>query len=706
MSSIKKDSIEFAGQTLTIQTGELAPRADASVLAQLGETVVLATVSVSKNDTQLDYFPLTIEYIEKYYAGGIISGSRFIKRERFPSDRAILVARQVDHAIRPLFPNGFKKEVNVILTLLAYDGVNNPEALTLTAASTALLMSSIPFSGPASSVMIGLKSDQLILNPEVHDEDDTELDMSMVVACNEGNILNIEGWADEVSEDKMDEVLDLALSETKRLNEFQVSFTKDLLQEKIVFEESVVDPATVEKVISSHGEEIKSALYDRGNRDELRDSIIEKLVDAREEDDETDYRTVVEYIMKKYMREGVLKEEKRASGRSLTDVREITIKPDYLPRVHGSALFQRGLTQVVSIVTLGSTRLEQQSESYMGEESKSFMHHYTAPNYSVGEAGRFSYYPGRREIGHGAIGENALLKMLPNTDDFPYTIRVASEVMSQNGSSSMASTCGTSLALMQAGVPLKAHVGGVSIGLVTNDDLSDFKLLTDIEGLEDFYGDMDFKVTGTTKGITAIQLDSKLHGVPVHMLKEALRQSRDGRLLIIEKMTTALPKPNGAVSAYAPKVAKVSVDPTRIGELIGPGGKVIKAITESTGVDIDIQEDGDVFLAGPNEEAVGKALKMIKDIVLEVEPGEIYEAEVVKLMPFGAFANITPSVSGLIHVSEMADTFVKDPSTIVKEGDKVTVRIKGIDESGKISLSMKEIDKAPVQTETEEVSIE
>jgi polyribonucleotide nucleotidyltransferase len=681
-------SIQVNGEPMVFKFGKLAPRAESAVLAQLGETVVLTVVSMNNKDTTLDYFPLTVEYVEKYYAGGIISGSRFLKREMRPSDTAVLKGRQIDHSIRSLFPKSFKKDVNVIVTVLSYDGVHDPELLAVNSASMALMLSSIPFNGPSAAVRVGIKGSELMINSGNDVEE--ELDGEFMVSVREDRVLNIEGWGKQIPEEMMGEVLDKAVEYCQPILEAQRAFAKEHGKAKIEVAELPAPEELIDQVKKDHSEQITKALFDKENRNKLMQEVKDKLAE-NEELSASDIDTAVEYVARKIMRTNILKEEKRTSGRQLDEIRDLEVEVGVLPRVHGSALFRRGKTQCLSVATLGSTRLVQTLESFEGEEEKPFMHHYNGPSYSLGEAGRFAYYPGRREIGHGHIAENALKAVLPNTEEFPYTIRVVSEILSQQGSSSMAATCGTSLALMQAGVPLKAQVGGISVGLITNDDdMNDYKLLTDLEDVEDFYGDMDFKVTGTAQGVTAIQLDNKLMGVPVAILKAAFEKSKQARLQILAAMNDVIAEPNKDLSQYAPRVKVIKINPDKIGELIGPGGKNIKGIYEKCNnmVDIDIKDEGLVYLTSASAEMSKLAEDMINSVVEEPEIGKTYSGVVDKIMPYGAFVDVSAGISGLVHVSEMSDKFVKDPGTIVKEGQTVRVKIIKI-ENGKVSFTMK-----------------
>jgi polyribonucleotide nucleotidyltransferase len=682
--------IELNGEEMIFKFGKLAPRAEAAVTAQIGETVVLTTVSMNSEDSTLDYFPLTIEYIEKYYAGGLISSSRFQKREGRPSDSAVLKARQIDHSIRSLFPKSFKKEVNLIVTVLAYDGVHDPEILAVNSASLALMLSSIPFFGPSASVRMGIKDSQLMVNPG--NDIKEELDAEFMVSVREDRILNIEGWGAEVPEDLMGKLMEEAVKACQPLLKGQIEFSSEAGKKKMEYADLPAPEELIAKVKETYTDKITEALYDNDNRQNMMKAIKAELLEGDAELAVSDIDTAVEYVGRKIMRTNVMTEEKRTSGRKLTEIRELEIDVDLLPRVHGSALFRRGKTQALTITTLGSTRMVQTLESFEGESTKSFMHYYNGPAYSLGEAGRFSYYPGRREVGHGNITENAMKKMLPSTEEFPYTIRVVSEILSQQGSSSMAAACGTTLSLMAAGVPLKAPVAGISVGLVTEDgDISKYKLLTDIADLEDYYGDMDYKVTGTSRGVTAIQLDNKLMGVPVAVLQAATMQSREARLQILEEMAKVIDAPRAELSKYAPRVKVLKINPERIGAIIGPGGKNIKSIIERAGkgVDINIEDDGTISITAATPEGSDIAVGIIESMTEEAQLDKIYTGQIDKVMAYGAFVDVSENISGLLHVSEMSENFVKDPTQIVKEGQIVKVKVTKIDGDGRISFSMK-----------------
>ncbi len=688
---------EIAGQKITFEVGEFAPRADSAILASMGETVVLATVTISKEDSDRDYFPLTVEFIEKFYAGGIISGSRFIKRERFPSEEAILKARMIDRSLRPLFPQDFRKDIQIVITVLSYDEKNDPIVVGINAASAAVCISGVPFGGPVAGVKVGLQDDKYILNPGNGELEKSE--MEFMLSGYDKKIVMIDAGSKEVSEDKVAGSFDFAVDNFKDLIEFQKEFISEVGSSKIEFDQKEENEELKKMILEKYEERINDVIYDlKGNIPGERRSVaisemIKEFIEEKEgEYSKSEVSNVIEKVVKKKVRKGILEDARRSSGRKLDEVREINCRVGVLPRTHGSTLFARGITQALSIVTLGSTRLEQTLESLEGEETKRYMHHYNGPSFSLGEAGRYSYYPGRREIGHGALAEKALKPVIPSEEDFPYTIRVVSEILSQQGSSSMASVCGSTLALMDAGVPIKDLVAGIAIGLVTSDDMKRHVLLTDVQDLEDFYGDMDFKVAGTKNGITAIQMDNKLKGIDVDILKEALEKAKDARLFVLEKMSKVLPEPRKNLSEYAPKIDTIKINPEKISELIGPGGKVIKKIIEETGVEIDVKEDGSVHIASVSEEAQEKALKMVNDIVEEAEVGKIYEGVVSQVMPYGVFVDVSPSISGLVHISEIADEYVKDASQFVKEGDKVKVKVIGIDDEGRVNFSIKRVE--------------
>lgn len=694
MSKKTVKSLNFANQKITFEIGDLAPRANSSVLASMGDTVVLATVAISNEDTDKDYFPLSVEYIEKFYAGGVISGSRFVKRERFPSEEAILKARMIDRTLRPLLPEDFRREVQLVITVLSYDDENDPAILGINAASVAVILSGMPFDGPVAGLRIGMKNGEFLLNPTNGQLDESE--MNFVISGTKEAIVMLDANANEVDEESIAKAFDFAQEHFAPLIKFQEDLQKELEKETIDWEKSIPNEKLKNEIMKRYDKRIDDIIYNlKGNiPGERRGESLSEIVNELAAEHEGEYSKqevfkVTESIVKEKVRTGILEKGKRPSGRAMDEIRKITCRVGILPRTHGSAFFAREVTQDLSIVTLGSTRLEQTLESFEGEATKRFMHHYNAPSYSVGEAGRYNYYPGRREIGHGALAEKALRPVIPSEEEFPYTIRVVSEILSQQGSSSMAAACGASLALMDAGVPIKRPVAGIAIGLVTSKDMKKYKLLTDVQDLEDFYGDMDFKVTGTEKGTTAMQMDNKLKGIKVDILKEALTAANEARSKVLEKMLLALPAPRKDLSKYAPKITTIEIDPSKIADLIGPGGKVIRKIIEETGVEIDIQETGLVHVAAVTDEAREKAMKLINEVVEEAEVGKVYTGTVSKIVPYGVFVDVSPAISGLVHISELAEGFVSDPKKLVKEGQEVKVKVIGIDEEGRTNFSIK-----------------
>jgi polyribonucleotide nucleotidyltransferase len=709
----KSYTISLPEGEIILSTGKIATLAAGSVMLRKGGTVVLAAVTIGTEESEQDFFPLSVEYAEKMYASGSISGSRFLKREGFPSEDSIIRARQVDHSIRTLFPKGFKFPVTVIMTVLAHDGENDPEALTVLGASAALMISGAPFFGPASSVVAGVRHDgEIVLNPSIKDHE--ELMAEFVVSAADGKVLNIEGWSKEVSEEKMDEVLDKSLAHIALLNAAQVEFAKDIAKPTMAYSELPVSEELIKKVKESKGAELKAGLFvdEKSDRNALlakvRADLKAEFAGQEDAPSDMDIYKAVDYIARKIMRTSIMEEGKRFSSRGLEEIRPLKAEVDVLPTVHGSALFSRGLTQALAIVTLGSTRVSQVLEDVEGERTKGFMHHYNMPGYTTGEANRYQFKPGRREIGHGAIGENALKNIIANQEEFPYTIRAVSEIMTSNGSTSMAATCASSMALMAAGVPMKGAVGGIGVGLITEDNNEDnYKLLLDIEGVEDFYGDMDFKVTGTTSGITAIQFETKLKGVKPEVLKKAFRLAKTGREQVIEVMNTAIATSRGEVAANAPRVEIIQINPMKIGELIGPGGKNIRSIIEEGNtmadgqLEIDINDDGRVTITAVSKEQRDFAFSRIMATTEEPEIGRIYNGTIDKVMPYGAFVDMESGMSGLIHVSELADGFVKDPSQVVKEGQDVKVKLIKI-ENGKLSFSIKQAQQGHQSGQSEE----
>ncbi len=696
MKKITK-SFDINGKTITFEMGELAQLATSSVLARMGDTVVLATVTMGRNDTTLNYFPLSVDYVERLYAGGKIKGSRWVKREGRPTDDAVLTGRLIDRSIRPLFPKELKKDVQVIVNVLSVDGVNDPDILAINAVSMALSISKIPWNGPVGAMRAGVLTEDSTNTPVTNPDTTNPLSLDLVLTASPtGHTLMVEAGALQVPEETALKAVTLAREWGSKLVEFVKEVTKEIGVEKIelTIDEAKADYVTlVEKSYKKNIIEVLEGDLGEnvsGDLGKIADIIAEaESKNAKEGDSAPDKGKIfdaVDYVFKKIIRENIVEKDKRFDGRKLDEVRPITSSVGYLPRVHGSALFSRGETQVLSIATLASSSFSQLVETLEGEETQRYMHHYSFPPYSVGETGRIGS-PNRREIGHGALAQRALEAVLPPLETFPYAIRVVSEVMSSNGSTSMASACGSTLALMDAGVPITSPVAGIAIGLMTLGDK--YKILTDIIGLEDFAGDMDFKVAGTKEGITAIQLDVKKDALTDEMVSEVFARAKKARLEILEVMMKALSESRAEVSQFAPKIKMIKIDPEKIGGLIGPGGKMIKSIIASTGAQVDVEDDGSVSISAVEEEAVQKAVEWIEGLTHEVKPGEEYEGTVKRMMNFGAFVEILPGKEGLVHVSEMSTDYVQDPADVVTLDQKVKVRVKEIDDMGRINLSMK-----------------
>lgn len=662
-----------------LETGGIAYQAKSAVLARYGDTEVLAAVCSGAKREDLDYLPLDIEYVERLYAGGRIKGSRWVKREGRPSDEAILVGRLVDRSLRPLFPKEYLNETQITITVLSVDLENSPDTLSVIAASAALAISDIPWSGPVGTVRVGLKDGSCFVNPVNGELEFSDLDL--VVSSSGDKVVMIEAAAKQVPEEKFLEAINFGSQEASKIISLISSLAKEAGVPKKEVEKEHVDQeikSRIEKAIKKNMDLIFS---DKIESFEVKTAILEEF----SEEKKREIGKIFDEVFKKAVREKTLS-GKRIDGREADEIRPIEIEVGLLPRTHGSALFSRGQTQVLTVTTLGSPSLEQLIESPEGEETKRFIHHYSMPPYSMGEVGRV-VGPNRREIGHGALAEKALEPVIPSVDEFPYTIRLVSEVLSSNGSTSMASACGSSLSLMDAGVPILEPVAGIAMGLMMGKD-GKFMILTDILGMEDFNGDMDFKVAGSKNGITAVQLDVKIPGLDSNVIEETIKKARQARLFILEKMTRALPKPRERLSQYAPRVVVLHVDPEKIGEVIGPGGKVIRKIIAETQATVDIEDDGTVNISGIDEASVKKAVDLVGGLTKEVRPGEIYEGVVKRIQPFGAFVEIIPGKEGLIHVSQMSPGFVKDPSEIVSVGQKVKVRVTEIDELKRINLSM------------------
>ncbi len=683
MRKIEK-SIELGGRTLTISTGHLAQQATSAVLASYGESVVLATVVSRPLLTDLGYFPLSVEYQERLYAGGRIKGSRWVKREGRPTDEEILSARLIDRSIRPLFPEDYKKEVQIIITVLSVDLENSPDVISTVAASAALAISNIPWDGPVGVVRVGMKDSELIVNPTESEIKNSKLDL--VVSSKEDAILMLEAGAFQVPEEDILRGIEFAKEQAKKITALIKELASEVNPKKEKIEKEIF-PLSLQNKVEKLAEGIDNLIPQLASKeeglealDELRRSVVESF----EEDEKEKVAKFFDKLLKKRVRDLILL-GKRPDSRKPEDIRELFCQVSVLPRTHGSAIFQRGQTQALSIVTLGAPSLEQLIETAAGEETKRFIHHYSMPPYSIGETGKIGF-PSRREIGHGALAERALLPVIPEEEEFPYTIRVVTEILSSNGSTSMASVCGSTLSLMDAGVPIKAPIAGIAMGLVVEN--ARHVILTDIVGVEDANGDMDFKVAGSKEGITALQLDVKTQRLTLPILKEALERAKDARLKILDVMLKTLDKPRESVSKYAPKIKIIRINPEKIGDLIGPGGKTIRKILNETGSQIDIDEDGTVYVSGTTHEVLTEAIRRIEAITRIPVPGEIYDGVVKRVQPFGVFVEIAPGKEGLVHVSDMSEGYVKDPSEILKVGDKVQVRLKEVDELGRLNFSM------------------
>jgi polyribonucleotide nucleotidyltransferase len=705
---IVKKSIEVGGRTLSLEVGRFAEQASAAVLARYGDTMVLATVTASSKETTLDYFPLSVEYVERLYAGGRIKGSRWVKREGRPSDDAVLAGRVIDRSIRPLFPKSYKHDVQVIITVLSVDGENDPDVMGLIATSAAIAISPIPWNGPVSAVRMGYvhadNSDgTLIVNPRISEQAMSDFDF--VVASNRDRVMMLEGGFCETPEETVKDAVGMAKDANKKI----ITMIEELVEE--VGKTKVTAPAATEaedlkaKIVKDYKKEMESAFAKKAEKEFGGDEVItlaKTIAEAYGKDyTQKAIEEALDTLFKKQVRDNILTKEKRFDGRKIDEIRPLSADVGILPRTHGSAVFARGQTQVLTVATLGTPSLEQLIESPTGEESKRYIHHYSMPPYSVGETGRVGT-PSRREIGHGALAERALLSVIPAEEEFPYTVRLVSEVMSSNGSTSMASTCASTLALMDAGVPIKEPVAGISIGLMT--DKKKFVLLTDIMGIEDFAGDMDFKVAGTKNGITAIQLDMKVDGITDEIIEGTFERAKIARLKILEKIVSILPAPRKNLSQYAPKVQVVKIPVEKIGEVIGPGGKMIRNIIATTGATVDVEDDGSVMISGVDQAAVQKAVDWVTGLTRDVTVGEEFEGEVKRILPFGAFVEILPGKEGMVHVSQMSTGFVNKPEEVVKIGQKVHVRVMEVDDMHRINLSMlfgEDAKKAPVRERRE-----
>src|SRR5579875_65033 len=693
----RKLEIEFSGRPLSLETGRLARQAHGAVLAQYGETVVLATVvSAYEARTKTDFIPLTVDYQEKTFAAGKIPGG-FFKREGRPSEKEILTSRLIDRAMRPLFPKGYDRETQIIVSVLSADRDNDPDVLALIAASTALEVSDIPHLGPVAAVRMGRIKGQLVVNPLLDQLEQS--DVSMVVAAKPDSIVMLEGGAKIVDEEAILEALFSAHEAMHPIFEIQQELRRLAGKPKREFTPKQIDPALKERVRARVGSELEAALAIKSKKD--RSAAVYGLSDkvAAEiggEDPEMKAKVAEAYdaIVRERVRRVILEDDKRIDDRSSTEIRPLSAQVQVLPRTHGSAIFTRGETQVLATVTLGTSSDEQKIDALLGERYKKFLLHYNFPPFSTGEV-KFLRGPGRREIGHGALAERALAAVLPSEEEFPYTIRVVSEVLESNGSSSMATVCGGSLALMDAGVPVKSAVAGIAMGLVKEGE--QVRVLTDILGDEDHLGDMDFKVAGTAQGVTAIQMDNKVGGVTREVMRQALHQARDARLFVLGVMEKAIQSPREEVSALAPRIHTMRIKPDKIRDVIGPGGKVIRALTEETGCKIDIEDDGTVRIASSDSTALQRAIDAIQAITAGAEGGRIHHGKVRKIVDFGAFVEILPGTDGLLHISQISTERIRRVEDVLHEGDEINVKVLDVDRSGKIRLSMREAQEESEQ---------
>ena len=697
----KKYETQLAGRTLSIETGKIAELANGNVVVRYGETVVMVNVTAAKEPKEgIDFFPLSVDYEEKLYAVGKIPGG-FTKREGKPADKAILTSRAIDRPLRPLFPKDFRNDTCVVATVLSVDPDNSPEVCAMIGASAALSISDIPFGGPTAAVAVGYVDDQIVINPTLAQREKSRL--TLTVAGTLEKITMIEAGADEIPNDTMLEAIKTAHEEIKKICNFISDIKAEIGKPKFEYKSFATDPEVYNEIVAN----FKDRMYQdvQATDKTVRDANIEKITEditayfvekygeEAAEEKKTDIADSVHDLEKACVREMILEEHKRPDGRKIDEIRPLSCEVGVLPRVHGSAIFTRGQTQVMSIVTLGTNSEAQELDGLDEETTKRYMHQYNFPAYSVGEA-RTSRGPGRREIGHGALAEKALVPVIPSEEEFPYAIRVVSEVLSSNGSTSQASICGSTLALMDAGVPIKKPVAGISTGLVTDkNDPSRYIMLTDIQGIEDFFGDMDFKVGGTKDGITAIQVDIKIDGLTYDIIKEAFERTKVARDYILDNiMLPVISEPRKEVSKYAPKIMMANICKDKIKDVIGPGGKMINKIIDETGVKIDINDDGKVCVYANDSESGKKAMDMILDIAKIIEVGGIYDGKATRIMPFGAFVDIGGGNEGLLHISKISSKRVEKVEDVLSVGDEVTVKVSEIDNQGRINLNMKDLE--------------
>lgn len=744
----QKISTEWCGRELTLEVNRVGFRTTSSVLVTYGETTVLGSVVVSKEPVKQDFFPLSIEYEEKFYAAGKMNGSKFIKREGKPSDNAVLVGRLIDRPIRPLFPKGYRQEIQVVATVLSMDAGFRPDCVAMVAASAALHCAGVPFDGPVAGLRIGRvkgADGKMEFKAFLSAEEREASDLDLVVAVRDGKVMMVEAGANEVPEEVIIEAMKWAVENCKpalelqeKLRElvapeelpYELTLPEETIQERVdkwcapkfaggkirgnVIErqqicDELLEEMNVEMANELWQEHVKE-LADAGVKTVVMGELVKDIAEVTEEEItawyeaewKAKYDEAFELAVHHEVRRGIIEEGVRPDGRKLTEVRPLSSQVGVLPRVHGSSLFTRGLTQAMNIVTLAPMSFAQVVDTMeVTDGVRRYMHHYNAAPFTVGEIGRIGS-PGRREVGHGYLAERALLPVLPSVEDFPYAIRSVTEIMSQNGSTSMAATCSSCLALMDAGVPLKRPVSGVAMGLMVDvpkgteikaSDIDKAYVLTDLMDAEDFAGDMDFKVTGTVEGVTALQMDMKVHGLPVEILEKAIAQSHEGRKFILEHMLSVLPGPRSEISATAPRIEKIKINPDKIGAVIGKGGEMINKITSETGATVDISDDGLVTVAGNNAEAINKAVEWVRSLTEEPEVGKIYTGKVVTIKDFGAFVNILPGIDGMLHISQISDKRVDKVTDVLKVGQEVKVKLVAIDDKGKLSLSMKGVEQ-------------
>ncbi|WP_294156374.1 polyribonucleotide nucleotidyltransferase [uncultured Clostridium sp.] len=685
-------STEIAGRELKVEFGKIGMLSNAATLTSYGDTVIMTNVNASEEPREgIDFFPLSVEYEERLYAVGKIPGG-FIKREGRPSEKAILNGRAVDRTIRPLFPKGYRNDVQVVCTVVSVEKDVLPEILAINAASLALCLSSIPYTIPAAAVQIGLIDGKLVTNPDSEGREKSILHLT--VCATKEKVMMIEAGGNEIPEDTMIEAIEFGFQECQKIIDFQeeamAKFGK-VKDEPVLYK---VDEQLEKEVKDFAFDMVKDAMYimDKDERNAAIDAVNEKIKEEFAEkypDNMADIKEVLYTTQKKIVRNMLLNEKRRPDGRAFDEIRPLSCEVGLLPRTHGTGLFTRGLTQVMTVATLGSISEIQILDGIDETQSKRYMHHYNFPGYSVGEVKPLRS-PGRREIGHGALAERALEPLIPSEEEFPYTIRLVSEVLSSNGSTSQASVCGSTLALLDAGVPIKRPAAGIAMGLITSEDLTQEQVITDIQGIEDFFGDMDFKVAGTTEGITSIQVDTKLQGFSFNVVENAIRDARKARLTILDKINECMPEPRKDVSLYAPKTEVMSINPDKIRDVIGAGGKVINKIIADTGVKIDIKEDGTVFISSNDHDGVNAAKKIIEGLTKEVVSGEVYLGKVTKITTFGAFVEILPNKEGLVHISKLAKERVEKVEDVVSIGDEILVKVTEIDNQGRINLSRKD----------------